>query len=223
MTTQRIQTALLATFNETSLVFWHDTDMEFAAVIHGLQLDGVTVLHLDETPVLRIKLLLEASPNQRWLIYSAKPKPEPSKDWLLDVRMRSKSFSADATSILLEDLGLTTISLRTHLKERAKFLRAKDRVERLKRLVLSTDSAEDLDRKMLAVISRADSPELFAILQRVYGAFVANDAADLSAQPKVWSDICSNDLGPVFWVLVRQQLGYSDANRTCVICSSAFW
>ena len=29
--------------------------------------------------------------------------------------------------------------------------------------------------------------------------------------PKVWSDICSNDLEPVFWELVRQQLGYSDA------------
>jgi len=84
-------------------------------------------------------------------------------------------------------------------------------VDRLKRLVLPTDSAEDLDRKMLAVITRADLPELFAILQRVYGAFVANESADLSAQPKVWSDICSNDLEPVFWELVRQQLGYSDS------------
>ena len=127
------------------------------------------------------------------------------------MRLRSKTFRADSTSILLEDLGLTTISLRTHLKERTKFLRAKDRVDRLKRLVLPTDSAEDLDRKMLAVIARTDLPELFAILQRVYGAFVANESADLTAQPKVWSDICSNDLEPVFWELVRQQLGYSDA------------
>jgi uncharacterized protein (TIGR02687 family) len=67
---------------------------------------------------------------------------------------------------------------------------------------------------MLAVITRADLPELFAILQRVYGAFVANESADLSAQPKVWSDICSNDLEPVFWELVRQQLGYSDTQPT---------
>ena len=65
-------------------------------------------------------------------------------------------------------------------------------------------------RKMLAVICRADLPELFAILQRIYGACVVNDSADLSAQPKVWSDICSNDLEPVIWDLVRQQLGYTD-------------
>ena len=179
-----------------------------------MAIDGVQLIRMDEQSNLRIKLQVEGTPDQRWLLYSNQPEPEPSKDWLLDVRLRSKIFRADSTSILLEDLGLTTISLRTHLKERAKFLRAKDRVDRLKRLVLPTDSAEDLDRKMLAVIARADLPELFGILQRVYGAFVVNETADLSAHPKVWSDICSNDLEPVFWELVRQQLGYSDTKPT---------
>ena len=47
------------------------------------------------------------------------------KDWLLDIRLRSKSFKADSTSILLDDLGLVSQTLRGHLKERAKFLRAK--------------------------------------------------------------------------------------------------
>lgn len=37
------------------------------------------------------------------------------------------------------------------------------------------------------------------ILQRIYGAFVANESADLTVQPKVWSDICSNDLETVFF------------------------
>jgi hypothetical protein len=51
-------------------------------------------------------------------------------------------------------------------------LRAKDRVDRLKALVLPGDSASDLDYKMLAVLTRADQPELFAMLQRLYGAMV---------------------------------------------------
>ena len=210
MTQQRITDSLSTLFTTHAVVFWHDVEAEFASVVDNLQLGGVQLVRLDDTPALRVKLDIERSPDQRWLIYSNKPEPEPAKDWLLDVRMRSKSFRADSTSILLEDMGLTTISLRVHLKDRAKFLRAKDRVDRLKRLVLPTDSAEDLDRKMLAVIARADLPELFAILQRIYGACVVNDSADLSAQPKVWSDICSHDLEPVFWELVRQQLGYTD-------------
>ena len=212
MTTERIQVALTAIFNDTPLVFWHDTDSEFTPVLDGLQLDGVTVLRLDDNPALRVKLLIEASPDQRWLLYSNQPEPEPTKDWLLDVRMRSKSFRADSTSILLEDLGLTTQGLRQHLKDRAKFLRAKDRVDRLKRLVLPGDNALDLDRKMLAVLTRADQPELFAVLQRLYAAVVVDGIADLSAQPKAWQDIAANDLTPAFWDLVQTQLGYFDAN-----------
>ena len=211
MSNARISDSLSALFSSHPIVFWHDVEAEFSGFVDTMAMDGVQLIRMDEQSNLRIKLLVEGAPDQRWLLYSNQPEPEPSKDWLLDMRLRSKTFRADSTSILLEDLGLTTISLRTHLKDRAKFLRAKDRVDRLKRLVLPTDSAEDLDRKMLAVIARADLPELFAILQRVYGAFVANESADLSAQPKVWSDICSNDLEPVFWELVRQQLGYSDA------------
>lgn len=212
MSQQRLFDSLTTLFTTHSVVFWHDVESEFASAVDGLQLDGVKLVRLDDAPSLRVKLDIERMPDQRWLIYSAKPEPEPTKDWLLDVRMRSKSFRADTTSILLEDLGLSTQGLRQHLKERAKFLRAKDRVERLKRMVLPGDGAQDLDRKMLAVLTRADQPELFAMLQRLYGAVVVDGVADLSAEPKAWQDIAANDLTPAFWELVQLQLGYLEAS-----------
>ena len=211
MTQQRITDSLTTLFTTHPVVFWHDVEAEFASIVDSLQLDGVQLVRLDDTPALRIKLDIDRDPTKRWLIYSAKPEPEPTKDWLLDVRLRSKSFQADSTSILLEDLGLTTQSLRQHLKDRAKFLRAKDRVDRLKRLVLPTDTAADLDAKMLAVLTRADQPELFAMLQKLYAGMVADGVADLNAQPKAWQDIAVNDLLPAFWALVQAQLGYQDA------------
>ena len=212
MSNQRISDSLSSLFTTHSVVFWHDVDAEFSSAVDDLQLDGVQLVRLDDTPALRIKLDIARAPKQNWLIYSNQPEPLPMNDWLLDVRMRSKAFLADSTSILLEDLGLTTQSLRQHLKERAKFLRAKDRVERLKRLVLPGDDALDLDRKMLAVLTRAEQPELFAMLQRLYAACVVDGVADLSAQPKAWQDIATNDLTAAFWTLVETQLGYSDAN-----------
>lgn len=212
MSQQRLLESLGTLFITNAVVFWHDVESEFASAVDGLQLDGVQLVRLDDTPALRVKLDIERSPDKHWLIYSAKPEPEPAKDWLLDVRMRSKSFRADSTSILLEDLGLTTQGLRAHLKERTKFLRAKDRVDRLKRLVLPGDNAQDLDRKMLTALTRADQPELFAVLQRLYAAVVVDGVADLSAQPKAWQDIAANDLTPAFWDLVQTQLGYVDAN-----------
>lgn len=211
MSNSRISDSLSALFASHPIVFWHDVEAEFSGFVDTMAIEGVQLIRMDEQSNLQIKLQIEGAPDQHWLLYSNQPEPEPSKDWLLDVRLRSKIFRADSTSILLEDLGLTTISLRSHLKDRAKFFRAKDRVDRLKRLVLPTDTAEDLDRKMLAVITRADLPELFAILQRIYGACVVNDIADLSTQTKVWTEICSNELEPCFWHLVDQQLGYKDA------------
>jgi uncharacterized protein (TIGR02687 family) len=211
MSNQRIADSLASLFTTHAVVFWHDVEAEFTNILDSLNLDGVKLIRLDDVPTLRVKLDLERIANQRWLVYSNKPEPEPAKDWLLDVRMRSKLFRADSTSILLEDLGLTTQGLRQHLKDRVKFLRAKDRVDRLKRLVLPGDTSVDLDRKMLAVLSRADQPELFAMLQRLYGAMVADGTADLSAQPKAWLDIAANDLTPAFWTLVQVQLGYADA------------
>lgn len=211
MTTQRIQSALADLFSDHPVVFWHDTDHEFATTLDSLQLDGVQLVRLDDTPALRIKLDIDRAPDQRWLIFSTQPEPEPAKDWLLDVRLRSKSFRADSTSILLEDLGLMTQSLRQHLKDRAKFLRAKDRLDRLKRLVMPTDTAVDLDAKMLAVLTRADQPDLFAMLQKLYAGMVVDGLADLNAQPKAWQDIAANDLLPAFWALVQAQLGYQDA------------
>ena len=212
MSQQRLFDSLTTLFATYLVVFWHDVDAEFGSAVEGLQLDGVQFVRLDESSALRVKLDIEQAPAQRWLIYSSKPEPEPTKDWLLDVRMRSKSFHADTTSMLLEDLGLSTQGLRAHLKERAKFLRAKDRVDRLKRLVLPGDDASDLDRKMLAVLTRADQPELFAMLQRLYGAMVVDGVADLAAHPKAWQDIAANDLTPAFWELVQVQLGYTDIN-----------
>lgn len=209
MSNQRIVESLESLFANTWVVFWHDVDGEFSSTVDNLALKGVQMLRLDETPALRIKLNIEASPEKRWLIYSHKPEPEPGQDWLLDVRLRGKLFRADSNSILLDDLGLKTLSLRTHLKERAKFLRAKDRVERLGRLVLPGDTAVDLDRKMLAVLTRSDQAELFAVLHRLYAAMVSDGVADLEVQPRAWQDIVANDLEPAFWDLAQGQLGYA--------------
>ena len=123
MSQQRLFDSLTSLFASYPVVFWHDVEAEFASQADGLALDGVQLVRLDDTPVLRVKLDIEKMPGQRWLLYSNQIEPEPTKDWLLDVRLRSKSFRADSTSILLEDLGLSTQSLRGHLKDRAKFLR----------------------------------------------------------------------------------------------------
>jgi uncharacterized protein (TIGR02687 family) len=210
MSLQRIADSLNNLFVSHPIVFWHDAEGEFSSAVENLSLDNVSLIRLEQTPALQIKIDIERHPDQRWLFYSPNPEPDPKVDWLLDIRLRSKSFKADSTSILLDDLGLASQTLRSYLKERAKFLRSKDRVERLKRLVTATDNADDLDRKMLAVLTRADQPELFSILQRLFAALVYEGEVNLNTQPKIWQDINANDLGDAFWRLAKAQFGYAE-------------
>lgn len=211
MSQQRIIESLQSLFASHRLLFWNDVDGEFESAVGSLELEGVTLIRVDQQSALQVKVQIEKSPASRWLLYSAKPEPEAHKDWLLDLRVRGKAFYADSTSILLEDLGLTSQVLRSHLKERSKFLRAKDRVERLKRLILSNDQAEDLDRKMLAVLTRADQPELFSILLKLFSAMVVDRDVSFEQTSKAWQEIQSNDLEPAFWTLVKLEMGYSES------------
>lgn len=208
MSLQRVLESLQGQFSNHDLVFWNDPDGEFASTIDALDLEGVTLIRLGTEPALQVKMKIERAQGMRWLLYSPTPAPQPHEDWLLDLRLRGKAFHADSTSILLEDLGLTSQSLRSYLKDRSKFLRAKDRVERLRRLLVSADQADEIDRKMLAVLVRADQPDLFAILLKLFSAMVLDGDVCLEAPVKAWQDIQSNDLEPAFWSLARQVLGY---------------
>ncbi|MBD5804523.1 PglZ domain protein [Azoarcus sp. Aa7] len=209
MSQQRIVEALAGLFSTNQVVFWQDQDGEFSSVVGALTPTQVELIDLDITPSLEAKIKFErAGRESKFLVYSTRQELEPSQDWLMDVRVRSKAFSADSASIMLEDLGLVTQQLRAHLKARSKFLRAKDRVERLKRWVLPNDGAEDLDRKMIAVLVKADQPDLSAILLRLFAGLLPDGVPDLDTESKAWSDIVANELEDALWALVARDMGY---------------
>lgn len=208
MSNERIAEAIKSLFVANAVVFWNDADGEFSSNLGSLDLPGVEIIRLDQIPALKVKILIEsAGKSERWLIYAPREEPDPADDWLLDLRLRSKSFRADAASILLDELGLSSLALRSHLKARAKFLKAKDRVDKLKRLTESDDGADDLDRKMIAVLTRAETSEPAAILLKVFSA-LASDGLDGS--PKPLQEMVTNELDSAFWTLVEHEFGYKD-------------
>jgi uncharacterized protein (TIGR02687 family) len=207
----RISEAIKSLLAVQPIVFWNDADGEFAGQLDSLDLPGVEIIRLDQTPALRAKVLIDAAGKDgRWLIYAPTEEPDPVSDWLLDLRLRSKSFRADSASILLEDLGLTSLALRSHLKERAKFLKAKDRVDRLRRWTDPADGPDDSDRKMLAVLARAETPEPAAILLKVFSALASDGSVSLDGSPKPAQEMVANELDLAFWALMEREFGYKD-------------
>lgn len=93
------------------LVFWRDPNGEFADFVAGGlagDISDVQVLDVAEVGGLSAKLRLEREDRTRkYLVYSKGEVPLAEEDWLLDIRFNSAEFHADATSIWLQELGLS--------------------------------------------------------------------------------------------------------------------
>lgn len=191
------------------IVFWNDPDQEFLETVAELDLDEVTLINSDNESLLKLKVKLELEDaTGKYLIYSPAMEPAPEDDWLLDIRLYSRSFHADRASILLGELGLTSQSMRAHLSDRKKFLNSKERVNRLKKLIASEDRERDIDMKILAVLSRADQAGIFDILMKLFGEMCSDDACDFKSPTKAWQDIKKFDLAPFFWDQMAKTFGY---------------
>lgn len=215
----QVNTALGRIFNEEGnrIVFWHDPEhefLDFIAANMSLQFGdtAVQVLRLDKTGSLATKIRLEREdPTGCYLLYTPTEEPDYESDWLLDIRLYSRSFRADRASILLDELGLgENQDLRQHLADRRKFFDNKERLQKLKPLVTVVDTALDLDRKMMAVVVKADQPELFTIIRTLFHAYVNGDEIDLDTPPPVWMQIEKFDLAEPLWQMIRTTFGYVD-------------
>jgi uncharacterized protein (TIGR02687 family) len=216
MDTKQLTDALGRLFDEEGerIVFWNDPEKEFLNFFEGQlfsPLANVEVVRLDQIGGLEAKLRIEQDqPNSRFLLYSPAEEPEFEKDWLLDVRLYSRSFRADRASIILDQLKLDNQHLRSHIAQRRKFFDNKERLAKLKALVMPDDNDGDLDRKMLAVVTRADQPELFNIIRTLYHAFTEESELDIHQPPPVWEQIEKFDLDKPFWQMVKTAFGYDE-------------
>ncbi len=218
MDTKQINDALDRIFHqeEARIVFWNDPEREFLNVLPFLLLDGVTTLRLDQEAALGVKIRLERDdPAGKYLLYSPSEEPDYENDWLLDIRLYSRSFRADRASILLDQLGLHDHGLRQHLADRRKFFDSKERHQKIKTLVVADDAAADLDRKMIAVVAKADQPELFNLVRTIFHAWIeAGSEFDLDNPPVVWGQFEKFDLDAPFWQMVKAVFGYEEENPT---------
>ena len=191
------------------IVFWYDADREFEEGLFDLKLDGVTVIHLDEIGALEIKVLLELQDTAgKYLLYAPFAEPDVKDDWLLDIRLYSRTFHADQASIVLNELGLNSQSLRPYLTRRRTFLRSQDRQNRLKKWVKAEDTENELDVKMLAVLAKAELPDIFSILMKLFGE-LCSPSEQLMLVPQLsWDEIVKFELTEPFWGQVATTFGY---------------
>ncbi len=213
MDSKQITDVLIQAFEDDAprIVFWNDPDGEFIETLPSISLEGVNVLRLDRIGVLEAKIRIEQDDAAgRYLLYSPTEEPDYEDDWLLDMRLYSRSFRADRASIILQALGLSHQRLRQHLSARRKFFDNKERLHKLASLTVPEDLELDLDRKMLAVVAKADQPELHNIVRTVFHAMADGDTLNLGTFPPTWKQIEKFELDGPFWAMVREEFGYGE-------------
>ena len=195
------------------IVFWNDADGEFEDALDKLDLPGVSLLHLGKTGPLAAKVLLEIEDTTgKYLVYSPCPEPATEDDWLADIRLYSRPFRADQASMMLGELGLANHALRTHLGRYPAFFKSQERLQRLKKWVQPQDTEDDIDLKMIAVLAKAEQPNAFSILMRLFGE-MAREINQASLIPTgAWVDIEKHGLANSFWKLMAGTFGYAETN-----------
>lgn len=89
------------------LVFWYDTNAEFAEDVDTLELMNAKVLHLEPDNQFYTKYFLESvDTTTNYLVYAPFAKPAVRENHLADTIKYSKEFFADRASLLTLDLGI---------------------------------------------------------------------------------------------------------------------
>ncbi|OOF03859.1 BREX-1 system phosphatase PglZ type A [Salinivibrio sp. MA607] len=237
---------LSAKFEQSRIVFWYDPEQSFTEELehlaNSLSLakesgdkaaditarvlpNDLTILNMGNESVLAVKKRIEVDEREaKFLIYFPSAEPEPDRDWLLDVRLYSEQFFADHSSMLLNELGIPKMALRTHIRKRQSFFANKQRIAGLKKWVTENEDELSLDRKMMAVVVKADSASLSDILLGLLRAYsTALDAPAAGAdgsyedeslgQPdafkQVWSQLGKFDLETSLWAYLSEGFGYT--------------
>src|SRR5690348_5952982 len=101
MNEDQVSIALAKLFEEGHrIIFWNDPDREFEDGLDSLSFGKAKLARLDGVPQLETKIRVERQePQQPFVLYSNSEVPTPAEDWLLDIRLYSRTFRADRASI----------------------------------------------------------------------------------------------------------------------------
>ena len=139
-------------FDTQRLVFWHDPDGEYTSGLDALGLDGVETVRVENDEYAVKNRLLQVAPRTKFLVYRSGAVPTGIGNWLLDLELAYGVFTADRTSLVQQELGLTADGIDEVVRTHEKFFRAAKRAQNLKILLDPDDDADKLRAKISAVL-----------------------------------------------------------------------
>ena len=126
--------ALQSRLASKRVVFWHDPAGEYAADLDALDLGVVNVVRVEEHEF-GVKCALLADQVTKHLVYRSGDIPRGTGNWLLDLELVYGVFTADKTSMLQDELGLTDPAFAPVIEQHQSFFAANSRKQALEKLL----------------------------------------------------------------------------------------
>ena len=131
-----VKDALQSRLASKRVVFWHDPAGEYNAELDSLDLGGVNVIRLQDNEF-RVKNTILADHATQHLVYRTGNLPRGTANWLLDLELAYGGvFTANKTSMLQQELGLTDPTLAPVIEQHQKFFGANSRKQALEMLLV---------------------------------------------------------------------------------------
>ena len=175
--TSSVQDALESRLASQRVVFWHDPAGEYAADLNALDLGAVNIIRV-EGDEFGVKSTVLADHIRKHLVYRSGDLPRGTANWLLDLELAYGVFTADKTSMLQQELGLSDPTLVSVIEQHQKFFAATGRKQALLKLLNDGDDAARLRAKMCQVLVKASGHKLTDIVREL----LVDNAAGKSAK-----------------------------------------
>lgn len=186
-----VQDALQSRLTSQRVVFWHDPTEEYTADLDALDLGSVDVIRVQDNEF-GVKSTILADHTAKYLIYRSGVIPHGTANWLLDLELAYGVFTADRTSMLQQELGLSDPALLPVIEEHQKFFAANSRKQALVKLLNDGDDAALLRAKMCQVLVKASGNKLTDIVREL----LIENAAGKHAK---FDDLVTFGLSEFFW------------------------
>lgn len=199
--TSAVRPHLERRFETQRVVFWHDPDGEYAADLDTLGLEGVQTLRVNNDEYAVKNRLLHQEPKSKFLVYRSGAVPTGIGNWLLDLELAYGVFTADRTSLVQQELGLTADDIGEVVLAHESFFRAAKRIQDLKKLLDADDDALLLQAKMSAVLLGQSEHSLLEITRTL----LIENAGGADAK---YGALAEHGLDEFYWQGVASIYGY---------------
>lgn len=194
---------------ERVIIFWYDEKQQYVDDIKDLKLKNAKIHYLTPTNTFITKVLLERQDTEsNYLIYAPFRKPDNRNNHLADTIFYSKEFSADKATHMAEDLGID-VKFKNVLDKYMKFLNARERYERIKKLKVDTyDSEEAIEVVLLAAAVKSKIANFEEIVRIVLSDNLSNN--------KYMNELSKYGLDEAFWKHCSIHFSYTDEEPSLI-------